>query len=103
MYVANPQILMNVLRESVGVISTVPTQCQDTPAPVTLGIRSMKMDMLVMVRTIVHTNILLHTNATYAKRASHELVYIAAESGVIEAVLLYCLWALAHGVTNWPI
>ena len=43
------QTLMNVLRESVGVISTVPTQCQGTPAPVTLGIRSTKMDMLVTV------------------------------------------------------
>ena len=32
-----------------GVISTVPTQCQGTPAPVTLGIRSTKMDMLVTV------------------------------------------------------
>ena len=65
MYVANPQILMNVLRESVGVISTVPTQCQDTRAPVTLGIRSMKMDMLVKVRIIACTNILLHMHTTY--------------------------------------
>ena len=40
---------MNALRESVGVISTVPTQCQGTPAPVTLGIRSMKMDICVTV------------------------------------------------------
>ena len=40
---------MNVLRESVGVISTVPTQCQDTPAPVTLGTLSVKIDMRVAV------------------------------------------------------
>ena len=72
MYVANPQILMNVLRESVSVISIVPTQCQDTPAPVTLGIRSMKMDMLVKVRTIACTNILLHTHTTYDVVSKHK-------------------------------
>ena len=49
--VAIPQTLMNVLRESVGVIRTAPTQCQDTSAPVTLGILSMRMDIHVMVRT----------------------------------------------------
>ena len=32
-----------------GVISTVPTQCQDTPALVTLGTLSVKMDMHVVV------------------------------------------------------
>ena len=63
---------MNVLRESVGVISTVPTQCQGTPAPVTLGIRSTKMDMLVMVRNIVLMNILLHTHATYDVVSKHK-------------------------------
>ena len=40
---------MNVLRESVGVSSTVPTQCQGTSAPVTLGIRWMKTDICVTV------------------------------------------------------
>ena len=43
------QTLRNALRESVIVSRPAPTQCRDTTAPVTLGILSMWMGILVKV------------------------------------------------------
>ena len=51
LYVPIPQTLRNVLREAVIVSRIVPTHSQDTPAPVTLGIRSVRMGIHVTVRT----------------------------------------------------
>ena len=51
LYVPIPQTLRNALREAVIVSRIVPTQRQDTSAPVTLGIRSVRMGIHVTVRT----------------------------------------------------
>ena len=44
---------MNVLKISVDVTTTAPILNQDTTAPVMLAIHSMRMDMHVMVRTML--------------------------------------------------